>query len=140
MGDRGGPALILVVDDTAAVRALIVRALAEVGHQVLAARSAEHALAAVAECGARLDLAILDVHLPGTNGPTLAAVLRRDRPELRVLFISGDGDSGEHALGEEPLLAKPFHLNTLVRCVADLLTKGRSDSCTPAHHRRSRLA
>ena len=140
MSYPGEPALILIVDDTEPVRALIARAVAELGHHVLAASSAEHALEVVAERGARLDLAILDVHLAGTDGPTLAAVLRRDQPALRVLLVSGYGDNGERALGDDPLLAKPFHLDTLARCVEDLLTTGYSKLCPPGVHRRSRPA
>jgi len=140
MGYPGEPALILVVDDTEPVRVLIARAVAELGHHVLAAGSAEHALELVAERGARLELAILDVHLAGTDGPTLAAVLRRDHPDLRVLLVSGYGDTGERALGADPLLAKPFHLETLTRCVEDLLTTGYSKFCPPGDHRHSRPA
>jgi two-component system cell cycle sensor histidine kinase/response regulator CckA len=140
MGDPDKSALILVVDDTQAVRALIVRALAEVGHDVVAAGSAEHALEVVAERRTPLDLAVLDVHLAGTDGPTLAAVLRRDHPALRVLFVSGYGDAEERSLGGDPLLAKPFYLDTLTRCVEDLLTKGYSEACPPADQRRSRPA
>jgi len=140
MGYPGEPASILVVDDTQAVLALIVRALAELGHQVVAARSAEHALEAVAERRTHLDLAVLDVHLAGTDGPTLAAVLRRDHPDLRVLFVSGYGDAEDRSPAGDPLLAKPFHLDALTRCVEDLLTRGHSESCPPADQRRSRPA
>ena len=140
MSYPGEPALILIVDDTEPVRALMARAVAELRHHVLAASSAEHALELVATSGARLDLAILDVHLAGTDGPTLAAVLRRDHRDLRVLFVSGYGDTGERALGDDPLLAKPFHLETLTRCVEDLLTMGYSKFCAPGDHRRSRPA
>ena len=134
------PALILVVDDTEPVRMLMARALAELGHQLLAAASAEQALEVVAERGEQLDLAVIDVHLAGTDGPTLAAVLRRDHRDMRVLFVSGYGDAEQRAVVRDPLLAKPFHLDTLARCVEELLATGRSESCPSAEQQRARPA
>jgi CheY-like chemotaxis protein len=132
--------LVLVVDDTAVVRMLMVRALAEAGYVVLTASSAEDALECVAEHGEPLDLAVIDVHLAGTDGLTLALILRRDQPSLPVLFVSGYGDAGQQDLVTDPLLAKPFNLDTLTRCVKDLLTTGHSEFCPPGDYRRSRPA
>jgi two-component system, cell cycle sensor histidine kinase and response regulator CckA len=128
--DARASALMLVVDDTAMVRTLMARALAQAGHQVLAASCAEHALELVAERGEQLDLAVIDVHLAGTDGPTLAGVLRRGDPGLPVLFVSGYGDAEQReTLGVgDYLLAKPFDLDTLARCVQELLARGRSES------------
>jgi DNA-binding response OmpR family regulator len=122
------PALVLVVDDTETVRKLVARALADAGHEVLAAASAEQALDVVAARGERLDLAVIDLHLARTDGQTLASVLRRDHPGLPVLFVSGYGDAERRAMVKGDLLAKPFDLDTLVHHVQALLTRARPES------------
>jgi DNA-binding response OmpR family regulator len=123
-----GATFVLVVDDTPAVRMLMARALAEGGYVVLAASSAEHALELVADRGEPPDLAVIDVHLAGTDGPTLAGVLRRGRPGLPVLFVSGYGDTEQQVLLGDHLLAKPFALDTLVCRVRELLARGSDES------------
>jgi two-component system, cell cycle sensor histidine kinase and response regulator CckA len=119
--------LVLVVDDTPVVRTVIARALTEAGYEVVAASSAEHALELVAQRGESPDLAVIDVHLTGTDGPTLAEVLRRGNSRLPVLFVSGYGDAEQRALLADPLLAKPFALDTLVHRVQELLVSGRGE-------------
>lgn len=126
MSEPREPALILVVDDIEPVRALMSRALAESGYEVLVASFAECALELVAERGERLSLAVIDVHLGGTDGPTLARILRRDHPSLPVLFVSGYGEAEQRSPLGDYMLAKPFNLDTLTRHVRQLLA-GRSN-------------
>jgi two-component system, cell cycle sensor histidine kinase and response regulator CckA len=112
---------VLVVDDQAAVRRLIVRVLAQRGYHLLEAGDAATALEI-----ARLSpvsLVITDVVMPGMSGPHLVEALRRDRLASRCLLMSGEA-AGIPARGSTwalPLLKKPFTPEELVDKVAKLL-------------------
>ena len=80
---------ILLVEDAALVRNAVAKMLADLGYRPIAAASAEEALALI-ESGGRIDLLFTDMVLPGgRGGEELAAVARRLRPGLGVLYTSG---------------------------------------------------
>jgi PAS domain S-box-containing protein len=83
-----GPGTILVVEDEAIVRMLLVEGLEEQGYTVLEAEDGNAALDIVAS-SERIDLLATDVGLPGINGRQLAEMARSQRPELKVLFLTG---------------------------------------------------
>ena len=117
------PSRVLVVEDQAHVRALIVEALADLGCAVTEARDGAEGLASV-QSGQTFDLLITDVGLPGLNGRQLADSARVARPDLPVLFITGFAG---RALGEVQLpdgmdvLRKPFTLEDLAQRVRAML-------------------
>jgi PAS domain S-box-containing protein len=121
-----GTETVLVVEDEEAVRALARRVLRARGYRVLEAASAPDALALLESWDHRLDLLITDVVMPGMGGPALAERLIRDRPDLRVLYISGYAEEAIQRHGELPaggmLLEKPFTAEQLSRCVRDTLS------------------
>ena len=86
-GARSGE-IVLVVEDEAAVRMLVVEVLQELGYQVLEACDATSALPYL-HGDQRLDLLVSDFGLPGLNGRQLVESARQHRPELKVLFITG---------------------------------------------------
>jgi CheY-like chemotaxis protein len=96
---------ILLVDDDELVRPVIAVSLQDSGYQVLEAADAEAALALI-RSEPRFELLISDVVMPGMDGPTMVAQLRRERSTLPVLFITGH--SAEHTLAGERVLRKPF--------------------------------
>jgi CheY-like chemotaxis protein len=115
---------VLVVEDDAAIRALVLRTLADAGYRVAEAASANEALAAAAALAGGPNLLVTDVILPGPNGWELAEALGRRRPGVRVLFMSGYAaqHSGESLLPEDaPFLAKPFAPEDLLRKVREVL-------------------
>jgi PAS domain S-box-containing protein len=118
---RAGEA-VLVVDDEAAVRELVVTLLEELGFRVLQATDGPAALATLAG-EARVDLLIADLGLPGLGGRQVAHVAREKRPGLKVLFMTGyaeDAPGGD----EEPataLIHKPFALEALASRVREML-------------------
>jgi DNA-binding response OmpR family regulator len=82
--------LILLVDDSALVRGFTAELLVEAGYQVLEAADAASARRIVEETEDQIDLLMIDVILPGTNGLVLARQLRELRPGLKVLLLSAD--------------------------------------------------
>jgi signal transduction histidine kinase len=110
---RGNETLLLVEDDPM-LGAVENRVLTMLGYRVLRTIRAEDALELLERHGGEIDLLITDVVLPGMNGIQLAAEVRRRRPDLRVLFMSGYAEND--ALLEAArttfasLLPKPFVL------------------------------
>jgi PAS domain S-box-containing protein len=108
---------VLIVEDEAVVRLLIVEVLEEMGYVPLEAVDAAAGLR-VLQSGSRVDLLITDVGLPGgMNGRQLADAARQIRRDLKVLFITGYAQNA--AIGNglfEPgmaMLSKPFALDAL---------------------------
>ena len=87
--DIDPPAVILVVDDEAAVNALVTRYLTHLGYRVLDAASAEEALALVRRQEPRIDLVLSDVMMPGVGGVELAATLLGRVPGPSVILMTG---------------------------------------------------
>ena len=105
-------ATILVVEDDAIVRMLIVDVLEELDYKVLEADGSEQALEILVDTTRHIDLMMTDVGLPGMDGRELALEARKMRPELPILFASGYAESidvpdGMHVIG------KPFSIDEL---------------------------
>ena len=79
-----------MVDDQSPIRRILQTVLETLGYRVLAAEGGEDALRQVEPIEGRLDLLLTDVSMPGMDGPELAHRLAAVRPEVPVLFISGD--------------------------------------------------
>jgi signal transduction histidine kinase/CheY-like chemotaxis protein len=122
-------ATILVVDDEPTLRAVIRRCLVRQGYTVLVAEDGQRALALARSSGA-IDLLITDVVMPGITGLELGRLLLLERPELRVLFISGF--TFEEAVPATDLakgmayLPKPFETTALTSKVQELLSASTS--------------
>jgi CheY-like chemotaxis protein len=117
LGERGRAATILLVEDEEAVRTVTARALRRGGHRVLEAEAPSVACALFDRHADEIDLLLTDVVMPEMHGPALAARLVRQRPGLRVLFVSGYSDALPAASGGEAgpvVLSKPFSPSQLV--------------------------
>ena len=115
MTDDQPTVTVLVVEDEALVRMLVVQALEEAGFSVCEAGEAQAAMALLrADDG--IGLMVTDVGLPGVNGRRLADQARAHRPGMKVLFMTGYADSAlvekslPHGFG---LITKPFDLDDL---------------------------
>jgi two-component system cell cycle sensor histidine kinase/response regulator CckA len=121
---------VLVVDDEASIRDLIVRSLARVGIVTMQASSGASALRIVEEFGAPT-LVVTDLLMPGMTGTQLASRLREQWPQLPVLFISGDlgavDQRGSIPLDREHMIQKPFHAAALVQRVVLALERASAD-------------
>lgn len=127
---------ILVVDDTPALLAFVATVLKAGNHAPLQANSGEHALE-IASRTPNLDALVTDIRMPGINGFELAKVVRRDRPDIPILFISGyfDSDEIDHMdwmrAGNVSFLPKPFQPGMLLQQVDNLLALRKPLPVTP---------
>jgi CheY-like chemotaxis protein len=80
--------VILVVDDDPAVLEVAARVLERAGYAVLEARNALEAIAMTRAHQGRLDLVLTDVVMPGMSGRELGELLKRERPDTRLLYMS----------------------------------------------------
>jgi two-component system cell cycle sensor histidine kinase/response regulator CckA len=117
-----GTERVLLVEDEPIVRKFVSGALARLGYRVIAT---ENPAEATKVPGADYDLVITDVVMPGMDGTELARTLRRNRPELPILFVSGysQGIAWGGALAEPRtgMLSKPFTPSELAGAVRKLL-------------------
>ncbi len=116
---------ILLAEDSRPVRALVWRILTTAGYRVIEAADGNDAIAAAERYPYTIDLLLTDVVMPGRSGPDVARELRRRRPGLPVLFMSGYADDSERADGridlEHPLVEKPFNPADLIAQVQAML-------------------
>ncbi|AIG01113.1 response regulator [Pseudomonas fluorescens] len=103
---------ILVVEDDAIVRMLIVDVLEELAFKVLEAEHAEAALTFIEDHAHVIDLMMTDWGLPGMNGKELAQKTRDVRPALPILLASGYAENIELPAGVQ-MIAKPFSIDQL---------------------------
>ena len=123
VGILRGSGVIMVVEDEPAILASLVRMLPRFGYTVIPAASGEEALARAAAHSGRIDLLLTDVVLPKRRGPEIAAELRGQRPNLRVIFMSGYADDrlahAEISGGKAVFLGKPFGLAELKAAISE---------------------
>ncbi len=121
----GGSETVLVIEDDPQVRSVTVRALQGAGYQLLVAGSGDEALALAEQDARRLDLVVSDVIMPGQTGPQVVEALRRRRPGLRALYVSGYPEDAMvgRGLGEQgtAFLPKPFTPASLLERVRALI-------------------
>jgi PAS domain S-box-containing protein len=123
--DLGAGETVLVIDDEAMIRMLVVELLEENGYAALEAADGPSGLRLL-DSDTRIDLLITDVGLPGgMNGRQIADAARVNRPDLKVLFITGFAENaavgnGLLAPGME-VITKPFVLSALSQKIRELI-------------------
>ncbi|MCC6405732.1 MAG: PAS domain S-box protein [Planctomycetes bacterium] len=124
-----GTERVLLVEDEATVRDLVLGVLQSLGYEVRAAEDAEGARAVWRESRGGFDVLVTDVIMPSETGASLADALRAERPGLRVLYVSGYAASSvapERLAGPGvAFLAKPFSVGELARRLRALLDAPR---------------
>ncbi|MEP0011088.1 MAG: ATP-binding protein [Tateyamaria sp.] len=122
---KHGDGVILLVEDEAPVRAFASRALRLRGYTVLEAESAEAALKTLEDESLSVDLFVTDVVMPGKDGPSWVREALKERPEVRVVFVSGYAEdrlnNQEDSIPNSVFLPKPFSLNDLAETVHNQL-------------------
>ncbi len=119
-------ARVLVVEDDADVRALLVEGLGRSGYDVTSAQDAFKALAKLEDC--RPDLILTDLRLPGMDGLDLIEKVRDRDPDLPIVVLtcSQDVETAVAAMrrGAAHFLSKPFNLEGLRKTVQRELARG----------------
>jgi PAS domain S-box-containing protein len=122
-----GTETILVVDDEEALREVTGRMLSRSGYTVLTASSGAQAIELAESHAGPIDLVLTDVIMPKMQGPTVAKEVRRVRPGIPVLFMSGHAQpvlQAEDVLGTDfLLLEKPFDQAILLESVRTVLDR-----------------
>jgi DNA-binding NtrC family response regulator len=119
---RGNLETILVVDDTEVVLTSVVTFLELANFQVLAADCAESAIKLAGETDRKIDLLLSDVDMPKTSGPDLGQFLKKARPDMHVMLMSGGVDGNLLVLNYGwAFIQKPFVPSKLVQMVLDVL-------------------
>ena len=123
--DLTGRGTVLLVEDEDAVRSFAARALGQRGYHVLVATTGVEALEVFQSHQGEVDLVVSDVVMPEMDGPTLFEKLRAERPDLKVIFISGYAEDAfrRHLAENEDFmfLQKPFDLKELAAAVKTAL-------------------
>ena len=121
----GGSETLLICEDDESIRQLMCRMLSERGYRVLAADNPANALSIVARHTGPLDLLVTDVVMGGMNGRQLAELVKCERPNLKVLFISGYTSNviEHHGVLDDGVefMQKPFTADDLTRRVREVL-------------------
>ncbi|MDD9921316.1 MAG: ATP-binding protein [Boseongicola sp.] len=120
-----GDGVILLVEDEAPVRAFASRALRLRGYTVLEAENAEDALETLRDSALKVDVFVTDVIMPGLDGPSWVKQALVERPETRVVFVSGYAEESlaenQSRIPNSVFLAKPFSLTQLTTVVQEQL-------------------
>jgi CheY-like chemotaxis protein len=123
-------ARVLVAEDDAAMRDLLVSTLRDDGHEIIEARDGVDLLRQLASLDAAtadlpVDVIVSDVRMPGTSGLEALTILRRFSRSLPVVLITAFGDLATHAeaqrLGAAAVFDKPFDLDELRSTVSALI-------------------
>jgi PAS domain S-box-containing protein len=124
----GGSETILVVEDNAGLRKIVMRQLRDAGYRVLEAADAEAAMEII-DSSEPIDLLLTDIVMPGAmDGRDLARIAVARRPDVRALLTSGFPDARWNASGshtEARLLSKPYRKEELRRVVREVLDEPR---------------
>jgi PAS domain S-box-containing protein len=117
---------VLLVEDDPGVRRMTERILREGGYEVIVAEGGEEALRVLNE-GAAVDLLLTDVIMPKMLGTELATRARVERPDLRLIFMSGYNELvGQERAGspgdwDASLVEKPYSIDTLLGAIREVI-------------------
>ncbi len=113
---------ILVVDDSEAVLQVVVAILGHAGFRVLSADSGPNALKVAAQADGKIDLLLSDVDMPEMSGPDLGEALRKGRPGMHVMLMSGGIEGNLLVLNYGwAYIQKPFVAVKLVQMINEVL-------------------
>ena len=139
--DFGGET-ILLVEDNVAVRQAANRILTECGYEVLEARSGPEALELSRRHKKAIHLLLADVVMPGVSGREVAHQMCLERPELKVLYMSGyEPEFAEAGDSRDPVVffRKPFTGAALLDKLREVLDIDRHKSLKKSRKRKREL-
>jgi CheY-like chemotaxis protein len=126
MNDNAGA--VLVVDDSKDLVRVLQVVLSRAGYRVLTALSGEAAVQVLESDPGEILLALVDVRMPGMDGPTTVRQLHSLRPGLPCVLMTGYAGSctaeSLQGTGAQAILTKPFPLDEVVFMVRELTNRG----------------
>lgn len=119
---------VMVVDDDSGVRNLIDQCLRHRGFDVAVVGNGEEAVELYAEDPKRFQIILLDVQMPGMNGPQTLEALKAVDPQVCVVFMSGNTGRYSHeellSLGAVQVILKPFlSISAVAKMLEEAMTK-----------------
>ncbi|HEX8947905.1 MAG TPA: ATP-binding protein [Dissulfurispiraceae bacterium] len=127
-----GRETVMIVDDDATVRKLMVDILEPLGYTIIEASNGREAEKIIGNFHGAIDILVTDVIMPEMNGKELAEIFQAKRPGKKVLFISGytrDAISHQGMIDEKVLLLdKPITPHKLARKIREALDGKAPDS------------
>jgi DNA-binding NtrC family response regulator len=130
-GTRGTPG-ILVVEDEEGIRAVLDIALRQQGFMVWLARNGLEGIDLYRRHRETIGMVLLDVHMPGLDGPHTLAALQELEPQIPCCFMSGDLGHYTHrqlcSLGAATVIRKPFPLMAVAQMLWNLASQAASQS------------
>jgi len=118
-------ARVLIADDEDSMRALVARAIAMDGHDIIVAQDGAEALEILICDDGGFDLLLTDIQMPVMDGIALALTAARDFPQLTILLMTGFADQRERASNLRAIIhdviTKPFSVADIRTAVADAL-------------------
>ncbi len=127
---QGGSETILVAEDNVQVREIVTTTLRDFGYEVVEAFDGADAVAKFEECGGTVDLLLFDVIMPRANGREAYLEIRKTKPDVKAIFMSGyTGDvlsrKGISRVGI-PVISKPIVIERLLKEIRDVLDRAPS--------------
>lgn len=122
--------VVLVAEDEPQVRSLLQYMLLEHHYVVLTASDGQEALDVCEQFKGPIHLLLTDVRMPRLDGWALAEVVRQQRPDTKIIVISGETPT--RTAEENPadaFLRKPFLPPTLLQCIQRVLMSSRKGPC-----------
>src|SRR5437763_11807543 len=132
-GTSAGRAMprVLIADDEDAMRALVARAIAMDGPDIVTAQDGAEALEILTREQGAFDLLLTDIQMPVMDGIALALSAARDFPDLTILLMTGFADQCERASNLNAIahvvITKPFSVADIRTPVADALSARKRD-------------
>jgi two-component system, cell cycle sensor histidine kinase and response regulator CckA len=113
---------ILVVDDKEDVLSTVQAILKNEGFRVLLASGGVAAIELASEYPEKIDLLLSDIEMPGMTGPELGIEIKKSRPEMHVMLMSGLPGGGLLVLNYGwAFIQKPFLVKKLIEMVSEVL-------------------
>jgi two-component system, cell cycle sensor histidine kinase and response regulator CckA len=133
--DPAAQGTVLLVEDEDALRAMARDALRLQGYSVLEASDGEEGLTVFEQSGRIVDLVVSDIVMPQLSGLDMVDRMRKTRPDVKVLFMSGYSDRIDEITNAHlAFVPKPFTPDQLLKAIREILPSGAAESAVPAQN------
>ena len=122
---KGAPATLLLVEDEAPFREALGGTFRRMGYKVIVAENGEEGVKLFERHAKEIDLLVSDVVMPKLSGPDMVGMIRKQRADLKVLFLSGYNHDMLSSYGIDHrntfVLPKPFTTKQVIDKISEIL-------------------